>query len=124
MTGQAVNSFRVHLHGGENASGTGLLPLGGSFEELSDRLSGFPLAQVELDGAFVVRVMSSGCQIDGMIYDLAGVVQYIELVGRATQNTWLGLIESLCNDLSKVSCQNLKTGRVSSVAEFQQSVWE
>ena len=56
-------------------------PLGVSFESVGDRLASQPRCFFEPDGSFTWPGETDGAawQIDGMLFDLAGAVRYIEL---------------------------------------------
>lgn len=58
-------------------------PLDVSFERASERLAELPRLFIEPDGSFVWVGDSSGpaWQVDGVLYDRAGRVQYVELKG-------------------------------------------
>ncbi len=79
-------------------------PLRISFEAIADQLSAWPGMYFEMDGSFVwvsTERSEDGAarwQLDGMIYDRAGTVQYVELKGRCDRNAWTKLVSVLNPD--------------------------
>lgn len=80
-----------------------------SFEEFADSLSKWPGMYFEMDGSFVwvppiperdsVNLgIASGCrqQIDGMVYDRNGRIEYLDLKGTASLQSWLEIASALC----------------------------
>jgi hypothetical protein len=67
-----------------------------TFEEVSDSLAALPRMFVEPDGSFV-WVASSGpaWQLDGVLYDGAGRLWYVELKGRCPQEEFDRLLSAL-----------------------------
>ena len=86
--------FLIHLQGPEGG------PLPVDFETLAERLQRLPRMYFEWDGSWVwtgeLTVAGSPTsrrwQLDGMVYDAAGVVQYIELKGTCPWAAWQKLI--------------------------------
>ncbi len=76
-------------------------PLPISFEAIADQLTPWPGMYFEMDGSFVwvsTERDEAGVarwQLDGMIYDRAGTVQYVELKGRCDCNAWIKLVSVL-----------------------------
>ncbi|MCY2975176.1 MAG: divalent-cation tolerance protein CutA [Planctomycetota bacterium] len=76
-------------------------PLRISFEAIADQLTPWPGMYFEMDGSFVwvsTERDPAGVarwQLDGMIYDRAGTVQYVELKGRCDRNAWTKLVSVL-----------------------------
>jgi periplasmic divalent cation tolerance protein len=83
-------------------------PLRVSFEAIADQLTSWPGMYFEMDGSFVWvsterDVAGAACwQLDGMIYDRAGTVQYVELKGRCDRNAWSKLVAVL-NPIEPIS---------------------
>lgn len=97
------------------------LPLGFEFDGVCERLAANACCQVELDGAFVFRD-SEGRQIDGMIYDLAGKIQYIELLCEANRLRWQEVTETIAPASRDALClQVLPNGWVTTVEQIDQS---
>ena len=87
-----MSPFSIYLYG----------PLGGplpvDFETLAERLSALPNMYLEMDGSWVWTGQQAGgrWQLDGMIYDASGKVQYIDLKGSCPLPEWQ-LLLSNCN---------------------------
>ena len=71
-----------------------------SFEAYCELLSGWPGMFVEPDGSFVwVMPHATGkLQLDGMIYDRNGHIEYVELKGSCTRAAWRRLCQGLFPD--------------------------
>ena len=133
MNDRQTKAFRVNLHGVVDHAGLqstqaevespDLLktaPFGGRFEDLISALDAEPRIHAELDGSFVFRDESSGIQVDGMIYDLKGQIQYVELLGTCDWSAWRWLIDLLhCQRPLAYTLQDLSTGQVLSATEFE-----
>ncbi len=112
-----IPAFHLRLTGAAN-------PLSLSFEELSARLATWPKLQMELDGSFVWRgpdreTPDRSWQVDGMIYDRAGVIEYVELKGSCPAAAWQRLCAA-CEGASGegLRVQNMKTGEWLKSEEF------
>ncbi|XZE52499.1 hypothetical protein SH139x_004195 [Planctomycetaceae bacterium SH139] len=87
-----MSRFSIYLYG----------PLGGplpvDFETLAERLSALPKMYFEMDGSWVWTGQQQGhrWQLDGMLYDANGKVQYIDLKGSCPLQQWKLLLMS-CN---------------------------
>lgn len=81
--------LRLYAHSGKQ------LPQ--SFEAMVDAMSNWPGMFVEMDGSFVWSILEPGSrrQIDGMIYDRNGAIEYVELKGDLTADAWHRLLETL-----------------------------
>ncbi len=74
-----------------------------TFEEYADSVSSWPGMFFEMDGSFVWsipsdRPISNGLgklQLDGMLYDRAGRIEYLDLKGSADRGSWLKLFWAL-----------------------------
>ena len=137
-----LRSFNINLHGpqrsgesdppetnaptaGTTANTAPLSPLGGSFEQLCERLERLPRTHLELDGSFVHRGPAPPLHIDGMIYDANGQVQYVQLQGTSDHATWQELIDVLSSDKSKPpSVQLLQSGELLSLQSFERQEWK
>lgn len=84
-----MKPFHIHLSGPERQ------PLPTSFEEVERRLCQLPKLSFEPDGSFVWAPDGGRQQVFGMVYDAAGAVQYCELRGQCTRQTWQSLIEAI-----------------------------
>lgn len=67
-----------------------------TFEEVSDALAALPRMYVEPDGSFVwVAANEPAWQIDGVLYDGAGRLWYVELKGCCPQDEFDHLLSTL-----------------------------
>lgn len=67
-----------------------------TFEQVADALSMLPRMFVEPDGSFVwVSAGEPGWQLDGMLYDGAGSLWYVELKGRCPEADFDRLLAAL-----------------------------
>ncbi len=94
--GKRVN-FHVYVYG----DGGG--PIGSSFEEAAARLVGIERLYFEPDGSFVWSGPALGEQLDGMVYDAAGRIRYVDLQGSCSLGRWRGVLEAICPRLSEVA---------------------
>jgi hypothetical protein len=76
--------FHVYLYGPDGG------PLASRFEDVSDRLSQIDRLHMELDGSFVW--VGPNWQLDGMIYDHADRIRYIDLKGHCDLQQWQAMI--------------------------------
>ena len=106
--------FRVQLYGPHGS------PLGSDFDAAAQRLTAIESLYFEPDGSFVWVCRLSGQQIDGMLYDALGQLQYVELSGHCGRSAWRLLLEALLGQpadslplqvmrLPERSVQNLQT---------------
>ncbi len=84
--------FHVYLYG----PGGG--PLASRFEDVSDRLSNAERLHLELDGSFVW--VGPNWQLDGMIYDHADRIRYIDLKGHCSLQQWRTLIRWISDPIN------------------------
>ncbi len=81
--------FSVRVYGNRHGG-----PLSVSFEEVAEQLQAMPQLYFEMDGSFVwvgrdeTSPTSSRWQIDGMLYDAFGKIQYVELKGECPVESW------------------------------------
>jgi len=69
-----------------------------SFESLAVALGCMPGMYFEMDGSFVWvdhRSKPVG-QMDGMVYDRDGCLEYVEIKGNCTPDQWLTLCRAVC----------------------------
>jgi hypothetical protein len=68
-----------------------------SFESFVDAIATWPGMFVEPDGSFVWAIDSgiARYQLDGMVYDRAGAIEYVELKGTCDARDWQRLCEAL-----------------------------
>lgn len=87
--------FHVYLYGEDRG------PIGSSFEEAAERLAGFERLYFEPDGSFVWSGSLSHEQLDGMVYDAAEQIRYVDLQGACSLGTWRRVLEAICPGLSR-----------------------
>jgi hypothetical protein len=90
----ALNSLGSHFEGS-------LAPLPVDFDSLGRELERWPNLYFEWDGSFVwvsqdrLADGSPAWQVDGMLYDHAGVLQYVELKGYCPLDAWCELTKAM-----------------------------
>jgi hypothetical protein len=69
-----------------------------SFEALAVQLGMLPGMYFEMDGSFVWvdHTTPARSQLDGMVYDRDGKLQYIELKGNCSPAQWHALCQAVC----------------------------
>ncbi len=96
-----------------------------TFEEVYDRLSKKPNVFVELDGSFVWRASkgvlhdAEASQLDGMLYDRADRMEYVEIKGRCDKQTWIDFVTTLVGEGdSAMRVQDISSGQWFSFEAF------
>jgi hypothetical protein len=76
------------------------LPMARSFEEAFEQLERLPRMFIEPDGAFVWVSSSSDrrWQVDGVLYDRAGRLQFVDVKGECPDEAWRQLLAALGAD--------------------------
>ena len=102
-----------------------LEPLDVSFEALVAKLAEFPRMFVELDGSFVWRGTMDDhvWQIDGLIHDQGGRVQYVEVKGTATWDAWIAFTNLLAEQRDRLVVNLVDRGVVTWVSEIERILW-
>ena len=86
----------------------------------------------EPDGSFLWRVnVDSGkghprdcSQVDGMLYDACGQLQYIQLTGKASLSMWRGVVQQIdSNLLQNGVVMDIQTTQLKNVPTFEQITW-
>ncbi len=69
-----------------------------SFERLADQLATIPGMFFEMDGSFVWvdHHPAQLYQMDGMVYDRADKIEYVEIKGACSVRQWQTLCQALC----------------------------
>lgn len=69
-----------------------------SFESLADILGSMPGMVFEMDGSFVWvdHSFTPASQMDGMVYDRQGKLEYVEVKGACNAQQWLTLCQAVC----------------------------
>jgi hypothetical protein len=117
---------QIHPHAGKQ------LPK--SFEELAEQLGKMPGMYFEMDGSFVWVDHGSTPpgQMDGMVYDRNGRLEYIEIKGVCNARQWIVLCLAVCGvhgpfkegielDCSELDCSELE--RVARVHRVEDGNW-
>jgi hypothetical protein len=91
------NYFHINIHAEPRAdSGASPTLFPYTFEEVSVALAALPRMFVEPDGSFVwVASGEPAWQLDGVLYDGAGRLWYVELKGRCPQEAFDRLLSAL-----------------------------
>ncbi len=73
-----------------------------SFELFCDAIASWPGMFVEPDGSlvWVIAQPPQGLQLDGMIYDREGCIEYVELKGNCDPSHWHQLCQALVTERS------------------------
>jgi hypothetical protein len=77
--------------------------------------------QLELDGSFVC--VGAGWQLDGMMYDIAERLQYVDLKGACPKAFWSALIHCLAASPSAAAVVKLPQGGLYDLQTFEASAW-
>ena len=69
-----------------------------SFESLAEMLGSMPGMHFELDGSFVWMDHDDtpASQMDGMVYDRLGKLEYVEIKGTCNTRQWIKLCRAVC----------------------------
>ena len=69
-----------------------------SFESLAEKLGNMPGMVFEMDGSFVWvdRDFTPASQMDGMVYDRLGKLEYVEIKGACNAQQWHTLCQVVC----------------------------
>ena len=106
-----------------------------SFEELAERLGEMPGMYFEMDGSFVWVDHASvpPGQMDGMVYDRNGRLEYVEIKGACNARQWIILCSAVCGqdhgkfakgtelDYSEFDCKQMD--RVARVHRADEGNW-
>lgn len=91
-----------------------------TFEQVSEALGKLPRMFIEPDGSFVwVSAGERGWQIDGMLYDGAGRLWYMELKGQCPEQEFERLLSALGWPATPVTVQLMREGELLSDDEFR-----
>ena len=123
-------SFSIHVFPARSSSlGSEDCPLFAcSLERMSALLEQFDRLFLEPDGSFVwVGWEGDGrnrrWQLDGMIYDVSGQVQRIELKGQCPHTNWLSLLNTLAAKPQTICVQCLSSLQTYSGRDFELLIW-
>ena len=116
------DQFHIHLYGPDRG------PLPTSFEEAAERLERLDKLYFEPDGSFVWNRDAGRQQIFGMLYDAAGTLQYVDLRGTASRQTFQSVVDSLLPgvvlaDATKCTVVRLADGSMQDLQSFANLTW-
>ncbi|MCY3008179.1 MAG: hypothetical protein NTV29_19685 [Planctomycetota bacterium] len=94
-----------------------------SFEGFLERVGSWEGMFAELDGSWVwvFHEQERRYQLDGMVYDRSGGIEYVEIKGQATEKAWASICNVLIADFQRTSpdafAQHLR------VHDIEQQCW-
>jgi hypothetical protein len=105
--------LRIYAHEGQRLST--------SFEAFAEAVAHWPGMFLEGDGSFVWSIPHRGgrFQIDGMVYDRDGAIEYVEIKGDAIPALLQQLLQSLACDRSNPSTWD----RQIRIHDIEQQIW-
>lgn len=113
-----MRPFAIHL------CGAAAQPLPVSFETAEAGLAALDRLYFEPDGSFLwVGGQPEAWQIDGMLYDAAGSLQYVDLRGHCPLPQWRRLISALVPPGSPLAVVRLNDGALQNLQQFEAEVW-
>ena len=113
-----MEPFAIHLYGPQRQ------PLPVSFEDAQARLTALERMFFEPDGSFVwVGGRPVAWQVDGMLYDAAGQLQYVDLRGCCPYPQWRQLLAALAPAGSPLAVARLGGEGLQNLQPFEQQVW-
>ncbi|TWU23058.1 hypothetical protein Pla52o_25920 [Novipirellula galeiformis] len=112
-----MKRFHVYFYGPDANA------LRSTFEQAASRLESLPKLFFELDGSFVWSPDRSQ-QIDGMLYDAQDQIQYVDLQGQCSLESWRKLITAIVGGPSE-DCvvMVIPTRELKILPAFEQSIW-
>lgn len=115
-----MSPFAIYLYGPQFG------PLPSRFDEVAERLAATERLHFEPDGSFVWSGTAGETrwQLDGMVYDSAGRIQYLDLKGACPRPVWHRLLE-ICagGSAADVSVLQLPAQRRVGGEEFEKEIW-
>lgn len=116
-----MTPFAVYLYGANWG------PLPSSFEEIAAGLTSFERLYFEWDGSFVWTGGdgSQRWQLDGMLYDGAGGMQYVDVKGLCPKPRWRELVDVFRGTcpLDLLTVLQLPQQARKSLLSFEQETW-
>ncbi|MFG0260802.1 MAG: hypothetical protein ACF788_00175 [Novipirellula sp. JB048] len=112
-----MKRFHVYLYGADGNA------LRSSFEQAASRLERLPKLYFEADGSFV-WCPAAAEQVDGMLYDAHGRLQYVDLQGQCSLETWKRLMAAIVGGPAE-DCvvMVIPTRELKNLPIFEQSTW-
>lgn len=113
-----MRPFALYLYGPDGG------PLDASFEQASERLQQLERLYFEPDGSFTWTVeLRSRRQIDGMLYDAGGQLQYVDLKGTCSLDAWRILVNAIC-PATDLRVLQLRSGVLQQLQQFEREHWD
>lgn len=115
-----MSPFAIYLYGPQ------LGPLMSSFDEAAGRLAAIDRLYFEMDGSFLWSggVSESRWQLDGMVYDAGGRIQYVDLKGYCPLAAWHHLLEIFAlSEAATITVLRLPEQRRISRPQFEEEIW-
>lgn len=115
-----MSPFAIYLYGPQ------LGPLSSSFDDAAERLSAIDRLYFEMDGSFVWTGTAgeNRWQLDGMIYDRGGRIQYVDVKGNCPRQVWHQLLEIFAGRATAaITVLRLPEQRRISGRSFEEEIW-
>lgn len=113
-----MRAFALYLYGPRGG------PLPASFEQSSARLQQLGRLYFEPDGSFTWAVeLRRRQQVDGMLYDAGGQLQYVDLKGDCSLEAWQKLMGAICPE-SDLWVSRLRSGVLQPLQQFEREYWD
>ncbi len=107
--------FHVYLYG----PGGG--PMTSRFDDVAQRLLELRRLHFEPDGSLLWA--GGHWQVDGMIYDRCGILQYADLKGRCPLEDWQLLIQRIAGPASPATVLRLSDQSLHDLQTFEKLTW-
>lgn len=116
------NEFAIYLYGVDRK------PIIADFDRIAQELQNVDRLYFEMDGSFIWtgEAAESRWQLDGMIYDAAGAIQYIDIKGWCPLPEWLDLLNTIADQAEwdhRWTVMRLPQLSAQSLGDFNQEIW-
>jgi len=116
------NKFAIYLYGVDRK------PIPADFESIAENLQKVERLYFEMDGSFIWTGEDGEFrwQLDGMLYDAAGVIQYVDIQGWCPLREWLSLLNTIADQADwdqRWTVVRLPQLTTQSLGEFNQEIW-
>jgi hypothetical protein len=100
-------------------------PFPTTFEQAAARLEQLPMLYFEYDGSFVWARDKGKQHIFGMLYDADGRLQYCQLQGKGSLETWKMLLAAITGDPSvdRFELLRLPDQQLQDLQSFEETIW-
>lgn len=114
--------FAIYLYGLDRN------PIESDFDRIAENLQCVPRLYFEMDGSFIWtgESESTNWQLDGMLYDAAGAIQYVDLKGWCPFNEWNSLLGILADKVdwdTNWTVLRLPHLSTQTLGQFNQEIW-